>query len=170
MAKQDHFRFLDLPAELRNTVYELIFETTDVHISLNGYFHAPPSILRTSSSIYQEAVLLYYHHTTFTFWQGPSLLHWYGFLPGKFRDAITKLRYCPPGLSDPVEQIYNKLHLHEGHLATASKPLKPGVLKAQVITRTGEVTRTDNLRSYVEAQIRYLVNSTTFLMDMSQLY
>lgn len=59
------FRFLDLPPELRNRIYELAF-TSKWRIA--HYFKNPlPSILRVSQQLRKEAIGIWLADTTFTF-------------------------------------------------------------------------------------------------------
>ena len=62
LSRATPFRFLDLPAELRNNIYRLIFSSTDTRINLGdgyftykfdlGLFHVKPTnLLRVSKHL-----------------------------------------------------------------------------------------------------------------------
>ena len=75
-------RLLELPAELRNQIYELVLTQNlrcrrdpppGTGVSLPG-----PGLLRTCKMIYQEALALYYRYTTFEFGSICDLTKWSG--------------------------------------------------------------------------------------------
>lgn len=64
----DHFRFFDLPAELRNDVYKHVFDPANVRSeSEDGTvtYHFDVTLFRVSSQLYFESRKIFYQ--TFTF-------------------------------------------------------------------------------------------------------
>lgn len=73
-----HFRFLDLPPELRNHIYADILTATYYSFRPLPKCYPPAArltILRVSNSVYQEAREILYQSGTFRFWipvSGPT--------------------------------------------------------------------------------------------------
>lgn len=79
MAVQQYFRFLDLPAELRNEIYHMLFEHTTTIISRNRGGGKPgetvsntptknstvPGLLQANQQLRSEAKLIFYSTTEF---------------------------------------------------------------------------------------------------------
>jgi hypothetical protein len=56
--------FMDLPAEIRTTIYEMTFAAMPAHIH-NKRPSRPPGITRASRTLRQESLALFYAHTMF---------------------------------------------------------------------------------------------------------
>ncbi|KAF2825112.1 hypothetical protein CC86DRAFT_271792, partial [Ophiobolus disseminans] len=72
--------FLDLPGELRNQIYDYVFDQT-CHIPKRGEYHSgnishPVVLLHTCRQIHHETQLLPYKRFTFSFYSKFSLGMW----------------------------------------------------------------------------------------------
>jgi len=98
--------FLQLPAELRNRIYQLLFESSvfdirtgrllKVHCGL--YAHADAhvralGILLASKQVYAEAINFYYELSTFSSGWVPDLGNWLEGLPRERQMQLCHLRY-----------------------------------------------------------------------------
>lgn len=140
--QQQHFRFLDLPPELRINVYEKAFEER-LRVSL-AKCQDIPSILFASKQIHDDAVMTFYRTTIFYFCMYTDGYLWYTRTPSKYQKAISSMLYDlvdelgiwegqpPPPLtsliSSPLESIRKFWHWveEEGH------PVRQGVLEVSV--------------------------------------
>ncbi|KAF7190719.1 hypothetical protein HII31_07878 [Pseudocercospora fuligena] len=61
-----YFRFLDLPPELRNRVYELVVAGSRVKVSMNPWAKTITSLLRTCKQVHDEARGELYHNSCMT--------------------------------------------------------------------------------------------------------
>lgn len=84
------FRFLDLPSELRNNIYEKAFE--DI-VTIKGGKALAPGILLACKQVHDEAVMVFYESTTFYFVDFNDGKGWYTQIHNKYRDVVSKLRY-----------------------------------------------------------------------------
>ena len=103
MWRRRYFRLLDLPAELRNRVYEYTFEGSTHWVS--GYESRK---YKASKQIYNEAIKIFYRKAIFYFDDSMDGHQWYLRLPSKLRSAITKMQY------DTAEELFEELKEHEG--------------------------------------------------------
>lgn len=92
-----------LPAELRNTIYELVLSSGDRTIihGIRGRVWKPPALLHTSRQIRNEASGIYISATTFSVssdhfsyieWK---LASWLSVLDPESRSCIRKIDLCP---------------------------------------------------------------------------
>ncbi|KAI5368062.1 hypothetical protein Slin15195_G031960 [Septoria linicola] len=66
---QQSCRFLELPAELRIVIYELVLlqdDSVDITATMEGSHFRDPPLLRTCCQISLEATPIYYSHNTFS--------------------------------------------------------------------------------------------------------
>ena len=91
MESQQHFRFLDLPAELRNSVYHFVFLNKRVVINNSVSPYTPPAILVTYRQIYKEAIIAFYKAAIF-YVVRDARLSWPSTIPPRFQEAITCMR------------------------------------------------------------------------------
>lgn len=91
MEHPGQFRFLDLPAELRNMIYHYLIQgRVELRRWAPGRYCAP-SVLVACSQIYYEAILVFYSSSIFyvpRMWD----LTWFVGLPGRFQEAISTIR------------------------------------------------------------------------------
>ena len=89
---ENSFRFLDLPPEIRNTIYERALANQIVGISYK-YKHKPNSILLACKQTYKEAIIIHYSTAEFYF-SDPSVgLGWLVNRPEKSRQALSKISF-----------------------------------------------------------------------------
>ena len=126
--------FFSLPVEIRLLVYSYLFEST---IQLLGNL---PGILKTSKTIYLEAIALYYTLATFIFWANPQSLEQnlqiYCNLPTKYKNLIRSLRYATifPASTNAATAL---VPLNQAWQIAAEKSiaLPPGLLQVRVRRR-----------------------------------
>lgn len=109
------FRFLDLPAEIRNRVYGLALHENTASIqsykeqkrvlgstcsSSNKTCHARDAVNRAAyalihanSQIRSEAICIFYLNTTFVFFQPARMIAWLSRLPAAHKSLVKALRY-----------------------------------------------------------------------------
>lgn len=150
--QQERFRFLDLPAELRNCVYELTFK--GITTKFRSKYPAP-GILLANKQIYNGAITLFYHCTTFYFDWRYEGKYWYSRLPSKLRNAISNMRYDAAGDIRRAGGFYNLQSDSLQRLAAVyykgfkrmveerGAPVPEGVLKLKIVLRSEEVVWTD---------------------------
>lgn len=84
-------RFLSLPAELRNRIYELLFES---EIPLIKPTYTLPGLLVSCKKIYAEAIGLYYSTTpAFRCLDEASAVSWLTALPKQCLDLVKEVQY-----------------------------------------------------------------------------
>jgi len=98
--------FLQLPAELRNRIYQLLFESSvfdirtgrllKVFSGLYAHAHAhvrTPGLLLASKQVYTEAINFYYELSTFSSGWVPDLGNWLKGLSSERQMQLCHLRY-----------------------------------------------------------------------------
>jgi hypothetical protein len=93
-APQKPFRLLDLPPELRNTIYDFVFAGHKLFIPAlqpEDFRHIAPALLVSCKQIYNEAILTYYHCTLFYVHYRPDLV-WFLKIAERFQQAIKCVR------------------------------------------------------------------------------
>lgn len=88
------FRFLDLPPELRNTIYTIYLTNQPAIRIPDRRRYKLPDILLTNKQIHQESKLLFYNLATFKVLIRSSLHMNFGRLPAESLDAIRDFRIC----------------------------------------------------------------------------
>ena len=143
-AAQDkkYFRLLDLPPELRTTIYEHVFASTPVEITMMPC--DPHPMLLTCKQIYNEAILIFYGMTNFYFDDHMDCFEWMEKLPKWICEAINTLSYhtedekiwIPPGSLEVMRwSIKERAGALEEYLADEGINLRPGVLKVCLLSR-----------------------------------
>ncbi|KAK3721092.1 hypothetical protein LTR37_003382 [Vermiconidia calcicola] len=150
MADEKHFRFLDISAELRNAIYEKTFEDTIVY--LEWHRSAPPSILMANKQIYNEAVMLFYRHATFTFYSTTALIRWYTRIPPKFGSTVSCIQHWPRITTSAKElkgaiDMINRIH---SLITKGNRALKPGVLQFKVHAGSGKTLWTSDPKKHLD--------------------
>ncbi|KAK4508706.1 hypothetical protein PRZ48_002445 [Zasmidium cellare] len=92
--REGTFRFLDLPAELRNRVYTMLLDFSDAEISVERYKDRLLSSLRCRACVRSEALPIFYSTNVF-----------------HFRD-LESVGDLPHGLSANQLKYIKKVHLH----------------------------------------------------------
>lgn len=123
------FQFLDLPTELRLSIYELAFATTTV-TKINKFEYAPHGLVFANKQIHTEALSLFYKETAFYFPNGVDW-QWYNNMSPRIRGVISCIR---PSMklferSEVVEKLQNCRRVLNG----AGVPLKTGVYQLAVL-------------------------------------
>ncbi|KAF2162706.1 hypothetical protein M409DRAFT_58114 [Zasmidium cellare ATCC 36951] len=100
MASTTTSRLLGLPPELRNRIYEFVFEDSEVTIRAhrNGIpccTYEPPSlgILMTCRQTYREATDIFYSVTTFYFTWRMALVEFLRSLPPRHARMVSTIRF-----------------------------------------------------------------------------
>ena len=111
MAQHKTFRFLDLPGELRNIIYDMAIAQSDARmLELSHARPRPrrtklfrnkkpklPSVLKVNKQLFNEGVNIYYSKLTFSF--APCYFddatQWYARLSLRSRQAMKHFRYGP---------------------------------------------------------------------------
>lgn len=89
--KQDRvFRLFDLPAELRENIYEKIFESESTFVTKHGA--EAPALLLSNKRIYNEAIEIFWMLTVFHFSSGIDGYKWFRRLNPKLRTHVTRTR------------------------------------------------------------------------------
>ncbi|KAK3721091.1 hypothetical protein LTR37_003381 [Vermiconidia calcicola] len=160
-ATQEHFRLMAMPPELRLRIYELVFETTSIHIFTRKSSRRDqlPPLLLSNKQIYHEAIMTHYQTTEFVFCYPFTVAERYARIPQQFRNAISTMlldvRLIQNQSARP-SNIYaaKMLAQFEDYLMKAHDiSIKPGVLQAMVKTEAGEWVKTANLGRYVEVAL-----------------
>lgn len=158
----EYFRFCDLPAELRNRIYEKTFEGSLVlhavrrHPSTRKY--DAPGILLASKQTYSEAVMTFYQATTFYWCHIRDGLDWYNRLPLSSRNAVTCVRFDTAPALKKFTNKDERLGVQQ-HLLNCGRKKSPRIPKLQskmqvrVELDSGEVIWTSDWRSVVKAEV-----------------
>lgn len=144
------FRFLDLPAELRNYIYQLAYEDTVITIGMiiRRSRYATPGLLMANKQIYVEGLLTFYNAAIFYFdsyWNG---VRWYSALPLKQRDAIREVRYHVDSRWDP--SLLHAWETANARLVEAGTPMRKGVLRVGVKRAGQEISWSSKFDDLVE--------------------
>lgn len=90
-------RLLELPAELRNRIYEFVFADSEVHVRKKDIFthlrYRPPhaGILMACRQTYSESLTIFYDFTTF--YLGPNIMGFFlRSLPHRNACLVSKVR------------------------------------------------------------------------------
>ncbi|KAK4494395.1 hypothetical protein PRZ48_014693 [Zasmidium cellare] len=97
-APQTSCKFMSLPAELRNHIYELAFDGTTCSIAnhkRNMKYNYPPGILVSCKVIYAEARQIYYNTCDFTVYKIGALHRWLHTIGYACRKSLKRLAYDP---------------------------------------------------------------------------
>ena len=92
MDELQYFRFLDLPAEMRANIYEMLFESEPTLVTKLGA--EAPSVLLSNKQIYNEAIDVFWSTSEFWFSSALDGYRWYRRLDPKLRMHVTRTR-CP---------------------------------------------------------------------------
>ncbi|KAK4494819.1 hypothetical protein PRZ48_014175 [Zasmidium cellare] len=135
MAEDTDSPLLNLPPELRNNIYELVFTNTTINFNTTAT-RRPPSLLLSCKQIYTEAVTVYYAEATFVSNEPQkAIIAHIQTLPPKSRKA---LRNVVLGVSDANQET--------------PCPGCAGTRRTQPIACLGEAVELTNLA--VESQTR----------------
>lgn len=182
MANRLPFRLLDLPAELRECIYEHVFGGTIIAVqrlrndedpTLSKY-HAtsppcntnsrfdPPALLLTSKQLHSEAIRVFYRTAIFSFFWDNNIVEWYTGLPPYLRDAVTNIYQDRTWWlkAGPVTGFKDKIDIQESlfrkytglELLGLDGRARPGVVKVCVVLRSGEVVWTNDPRAILQAE------------------
>ncbi|KAK3721380.1 hypothetical protein LTR37_003256 [Vermiconidia calcicola] len=150
MADKKHFRFLALSAELRNAIYEKVFEDTTFYIGRPC--SVPPPILVANKQIYYEAVMVFYRHATFTCYGTTTLTRWYNCIPTEFGSTISCIR-CWPMIVTSARQlgsVVNMIKRIHSLITKGNRVLKPGVLQFNVHAGSGKMLWTNDPKKHLD--------------------
>ena len=157
-------QLLRLPAELRDQIYQYTFEgdifDVDKPRLKKPHRRNTIGLLLSCEQIHDEAIELYYKHTTFFFVDWNEGTDWLKERPYRYIDLISDLRF------DTVERGYRRYNLRGyggEHMAQSlvgfifnleygvrgRVELRPGVLKASVLLRTERSIGPATLRSSI---------------------
>ena len=100
MNEAQHFRFFDLPAEIREYIYEAFFESEPTFVTRFGA--QPPPLLLSNRSVYKEAIDIFWSTSEFWFSSAIDGYKWYRKLNPKLRVHVTRTRCASP---EPVEDM-----------------------------------------------------------------
>ena len=125
MADQRASPLLALPAEIRNTIYEMVFEGACLKLDSFKAKYPPESIglLPASQQTFEEAINIYYSHLTVSSCFAPRLVDWASKLPRKYLRQIPKIRYDVADLSS-VGYGGPGIRLHGDHEVHNERVLK----------------------------------------------
>ncbi|KAK5136631.1 hypothetical protein LTR08_002645 [Meristemomyces frigidus] len=97
MAGQDQSPLMRLAPELRNRIYQMVFEDTEVVLPDASKSHQGgmrvPGILMACRQVHEEAVGLFYSNAVFTTSEHPRLLLWFDRLPLKYVMLLENVHY-----------------------------------------------------------------------------
>lgn len=124
MQPEKTFRFLDLPPELGNLIYTLLF-TAKPH-KVFGYVdsHKMPGILLANKQIHKESIGLFWSNTTFQI--NYALFRWLPRLPTHRCNTIQRIRYaCTP---TQASHLSIKWYVLGRHMRELMVELRAGVV------------------------------------------
>lgn len=94
MAGQSDSSLLALPAELRNRIYDLVFEDCIQDVTIRRpKSQTPSNLLLTCKQAYQEAIGIYYSNVVVSSTETSDLIHWIRSIPAERYCLVPELRY-----------------------------------------------------------------------------
>ncbi|KAK3721093.1 hypothetical protein LTR37_003383 [Vermiconidia calcicola] len=161
MATERQTSFLDLPREIRNKIYDHVFEDSTIKLQSKNRTE-PPAILLTCMQIYTKAISPFYRCATFHFEEYSVGNSWVRCLPAKYTSILTQVRFdVGPYLTRTPERIeQRKLKAREAiacldefqRLARMrGKALRPDALQVHIELESGRWVWTNDPMSLIEA-------------------